>query len=55
MKKMKLSENNRKSILVSIHQLIEENATQIINDLDRKKINDIINYPPNGGLTQPEN
>ncbi|MFN3195664.1 MAG: hypothetical protein ACE364_06945 [Chlorobiota bacterium] len=51
---MKLSENNKKTLLVSIHQLIEENANHIVNDLDDKRVNEIINYPSNGGLTQLE-
>ncbi|GGI56873.1 hypothetical protein [Winogradskyella haliclonae] len=51
---MKLSENNKKTLLVSIHQSIEENASHTVNDLERKRINRLINYPSNGGLTESE-
>lgn len=51
---MKLSENNKKSLLVSVHQLIEENASHTINELELKKTEQLINYPSNGGLTESE-
>jgi len=51
---MKLSENNKKTLLVSIHQSIEENASHTVNELENKRINQLINYPPNGGLTESE-
>ena len=51
---MKLSEENKMSLLVSIHQLIEENASYTANDIESNKINHLINYPPNGGLTESE-
>lgn len=51
---MKLSEENRMSLLVSIHQLIEEQANFTVNDIENKRINQLINYPPNGGLTESE-
>ncbi len=51
---MKLSENNKKSLLVSIHQLIDENASHTANDLENNRINQLINYPSNGGLTELE-
>ncbi|MCF1423070.1 hypothetical protein [Mangrovimonas futianensis] len=51
---MKLSEENKMSLLVSIHQMIEENANYIANDIESNKINRLINYPPNGGLTESE-
>ncbi|WP_282050324.1 hypothetical protein [Maribacter aquivivus] len=51
---MKLSENNKKTLLVSIHKLIEENASYTVNDLEHKRTNQLINYPSNGGLTELE-
>ena len=51
---MKLSEENKMSLLVSIHQLIEERANHTINDIENQRINQVINYPPNGGLTELE-
>lgn len=51
---MKLSEENRMSLLVSIHQMIEEQANFTVNDIENKRINQLINYPPNGGLTESE-
>ncbi len=51
---MKLSENNKKSLLVSIHQLIEEYASHTANDLEYKRTKRLINYPSNGGLTEAE-
>ena len=51
---MKLSENNKKTLLVSIHQSIEENASHTVNDLEHKRLNRLINYPSNGGLTESE-
>ncbi|MEP0264289.1 hypothetical protein [Dokdonia sp.] len=42
------------SLLISIHQLIEENASHTANDLENKRIQRLINYPPNGGLTESE-
>ena len=51
---MALSENNKKSLLVSVHQLIEESANHTVNDLENKRINRIIDYPSNGGFTESE-
>lgn len=51
---MKLSDNNKKTLLVSIHQMIEESASYIVNDLEHKRINRLIKYPSNGGLTDSE-
>ena len=51
---MKLSENNKKSLLVSIHQLIEENASNTADELEQKRTNHLINYPSNGGFTELE-
>lgn len=51
---MALSENNKKSLLVSVHQLIEESANHTVNDLENKRINQIIDYPSNGGFTDSE-
>ena len=51
---MALSENNKKSLLVSVHQLIEESANHTVNDLENKRINRIIDYPSTGGFTESE-
>ncbi len=42
------------SLLVSIHQLIEESANHTVNDIDNNKTDNLIDYPPNGGLTDAE-
>ena len=43
---MKLSEENKMSLLVSIHQMIEENANYTANDIESNKINQLINLSP---------
>ncbi len=51
---MKLSEENKKTLLVSIHKMIEEYANHTANDIEHNRIERLINYPSNGGLTDVE-
>ena len=51
---MELSEENKKTLLLSVHQAIEENAEHTVNHLFHNRTYKLINYPPNGGLTEEE-
>lgn len=51
---MKLSEKNRKILLVNLHNLIAEYANMTANHIQHKRTNQLINYPSNGGLTKEE-
>ena len=51
---MNLSEENRKTLLTHLHQSIEEAANFAANDLNNGQTNQLISYPPNGGLTDKE-
>jgi hypothetical protein len=51
---LKLSEENRRILLVNIHNLIAEYANTTANDIQYKRTNQLINYPSNGGLTEEE-
>ena len=51
---MKLSEENRRILLVNIHDLIAEYANITANDIQCERIDQLINYPSNGGLTEIE-
>ncbi len=51
---MNLSEENRKTLLAHLHNSIEETANAITNDINNGRINELIDYPPNGGLTEEE-
>lgn len=51
---MKLSAENRKTLLVNIHNLIVENANLTANHIQHKRVSRLINYPPNGGLSESE-
>lgn len=51
---MKLSEENRRILLINLHQIIAEYANTTADHLLHKKIDQLINYPPNGGLTDEE-
>lgn len=53
-KKVQLSVDNKQILLINIHKLIEEYAHQTANDIQYKRSNKLINYPPNGGLTEAE-
>ena len=50
---MQLSENNRHTLLLAIHQSIEEWSTGSANDLFQSSTIDL-EYPPNGGFTTEE-
>ena len=51
---MKLSEENRKILLINLHDLIVEHANATANDIQHKRTSKIISYPSNGGLTEAE-
>lgn len=51
---MKLSEQNRMALLLSLHREIEEHAHHSANHLLHGRSNELIQYPPNGGFTQAE-
>lgn len=51
---MQLSPQNRKTLLVNLHKSIEEAANDSANNVFYGRISELINYPPNGGLTQHE-
>jgi len=51
---MQLSEENIKTLLINVHKSIEESANSTANDLYEGRVNNLINYPPNGGLTLEE-
>ena len=50
---MHLSENNRHTLLLAIHQSIEEQAAGSANDLFQGHTN-ALDYPSNGGFTDEE-
>jgi hypothetical protein len=51
---MNLSEENRTTLLTHLHKSIEETANTMANQLNNGRTNQLINYPPNGGLTVEE-
>jgi hypothetical protein len=51
---MPLSEENRKTLLINLHKWIEESANTSANHIFHGRFNQLINYPPNGGLTKEE-
>ncbi len=51
---MKLSEENRRILLVNLHNLIAQYANMTANHIQHERINQLINYPSNGGLTGKE-
>jgi hypothetical protein len=51
---MKLSEENKMSLLVSIHKLIEINSDYSADSIENNTLDQLINYPPNGGQTESE-
>jgi len=51
---MKLTEENKMSLLVSIHQMIEQYADQTASEIESDNLDQLISYPPNGGLTDSE-
>lgn len=53
-KHMNLSEKNRTTLLTHLHKTIEEAANYLANQINNGQTNELINYPPNGGLTEQE-
>ena len=51
---MKLSEENKSILLVSIHKSIEESANTNASHLFHGRLSKLINYPSNGGFTPAE-
>ena len=51
---MSLSEENKLTLLLNVHRVIEERASAATNNLHEGRHNALINYPPNGGLTTSE-
>jgi hypothetical protein len=51
---MKLSPANKTTLFIHLHKSIEEAATETANHIIQGRYNDLINYPPNGGLTENE-
>lgn len=50
---MELSDNNRSTLLLAVHQVIEEQAAYGSNNLMNGRTSQL-NYPPNGGFTAEE-
>lgn len=50
---MQLSEENRQTLLVALHQVVEEQAAAYANDLFKGR-SQRLDYPPNGGLVAEE-
>ena len=51
---MQLSEENKKTILIHLHKSIEVASNTTANHIFHGRSNKLINYPPNGGLTENE-
>ena len=51
---MNLSKENRKTLLTHLHKSIEETANSVANHINNGRTNQLIDYPPNGGLTSDE-
>ena len=51
---MKLSEKNRIAMLTDVHKSIERAADQMTDGIYQGKLDQLVNYPPNGGLTDEE-
>jgi hypothetical protein len=51
---MGLSTENRTTLLIHLHKSIEEAANTNANHIINGRLNQLINYPPNGGLTDDE-
>lgn len=51
---MKLSNTNAKTLLLDIHQDIEEYADTLVTNIFDKKDFSFLTYPPNNGLTELE-
>jgi hypothetical protein len=51
---MELSEENRKTLLLSVHKGIEESADEAATMILQGRLSQLINYPPNGGFVEQE-
>jgi hypothetical protein len=51
---MGLSTENKSTLLIHLHKSIEESASTNANHIIHGQLNQLINYPPNGGLTKNE-
>jgi hypothetical protein len=51
---MKLSDHNRRTLMITLHKKIEEYADKTADCLYNGETSDLIVYPPNGGLTNNE-
>lgn len=51
---MELSAENRTTLLIHLHKSIEDTASANANYIIHGRLNQLINYPPNGGLTESE-
>lgn len=51
---MPLSESNRYTLLLEVHRLIEEGAAYTAQQLLEGNGDEVISYPPNGGLSEDE-
>jgi hypothetical protein len=49
-----LSTENESTFLLNLHKSIEESANTNANHIMHGRLNQLINYPPNGGLTGEE-
>ncbi len=52
---MKLSDHNIKTLMLTLHQKIEEYAESVSDNLNKGMTEDLFVYPPNCGLTEEEN
>ena len=51
---MKLSEENLKTLLLCLHQVIEQQAEKTADQLSRADLTNLLFYPPKGGFTREE-
>ncbi len=51
---MGLSTENQKALLLQLHNSIESSANLMSGDILQGRTDRLINYPPNGGLTEEE-
>jgi hypothetical protein len=51
---MEFSEENRKTLMVHLHQTIERQAVSVTDNLLNGEYNRLAIYPPDGGLTSSE-
>jgi hypothetical protein len=51
---MQLSEENKTTLLINVHKSIEESVNTTANDIYEGRVNSLLTYPPNRGLTVEE-